>query len=285
MNRKNISTLISEAMAIENQEAKEAGALGYMCRALVQATLPHRNVLGNEFTRTNGEFTLSLMAPSAVGLPYGALPRLLMAWMATEAVRTKEREILLGDSLSEFMRKIDFEISGGKRGGITRVRNQMERLSSCYISCSYTDKELSQRKSILIADEYSLWWEPKQPDQITLFESTVTLSQKFFDEITNSPVPIDLRALSALRGSAMALDIYTWLTYRNSYLKKPTVIPWGALQMQFGSEYKRTTDFKANFLKHLKKVITIYPDANVSDNPNGLLLMPSRTHIPLIVSR
>ena len=61
MNIDNINKLITEAFAIEAEEAKEAGALGYMARALTQATMPHRNVGGNEFTRENGAFTLSML--------------------------------------------------------------------------------------------------------------------------------------------------------------------------------------------------------------------------------
>ncbi len=37
-------------------------------------------------------------------------------------------------------------------------------------------------------------------------------------------VPIDLRALNALKGSPLALDIYSWLTYRMSYLRKPCLL-------------------------------------------------------------
>ena len=40
-------------------------------------------------------------------LPFGNLPRLLLAWVCIEAVRTGSREIILGKSLSEFMRKLD----------------------------------------------------------------------------------------------------------------------------------------------------------------------------------
>ena len=47
-------------------------------------------------------------------LPYGNLPRLLLAWVCTEAVRTQCRELVLGKSLSEFMRKLDiYSDSGG----------------------------------------------------------------------------------------------------------------------------------------------------------------------------
>ena len=49
----NIDKVIAESLAIETEEAKKAGALGYMARSLVQATIPHKRVLGNEFVRKN----------------------------------------------------------------------------------------------------------------------------------------------------------------------------------------------------------------------------------------
>jgi hypothetical protein len=277
---KTLDKLITEALAIEAQAAKEAGALGYMSRSLVQATLPHKQAKGTEFTRTNGAFTLSLMAPSKVGLPYGSIPRILIAWIATEAVKSKNRELILGDSLSKFMEQLGLGRTGGEKGDITRLKNQMQRLFSCYISCTYTDDEMATGRNLLIADDYKLWWHPKDPNQISLFESTVTLSQRFYDELINNPVPIDIRALKALKRSPMALDVYCWLTYRMSYLKRPTVIPWEALQMQFGADYSHTRNFKIAFLEQLRKVTTIYREPNVSDQENGLLLRPSPTHIP-----
>ena len=46
-------------------------------------------------------------------LPYGNLPRLLLAWVCTEAVRTQSRVLILGDSVSEFMRKLDIYSTSG----------------------------------------------------------------------------------------------------------------------------------------------------------------------------
>lgn len=279
---KNINELISEALAMEIEEAKEAGQLGFMARSLVQATMPHRKIEGNEFKRTNGAFTLSMLAPSDIGLPYGSIPRVLLAWLTTEAVKTKEREIILGDSLSSFIRELDLGVpTGGRTGNITRLREQMTRLFGCFISCSYVDENLTALKNIMIADDCKLWWLPKEPDQIQLFSSTVTLSQKFFEEITQNPVPIDLRALKVLKQSPLALDIYCWMTYRMSYLRKPTVIPWASLQMQFGSDYARLRDFKSAFLEQLRKVVLLYPELNVSEEPHGLLLRPSKTSITM----
>jgi hypothetical protein len=92
-------------------------------------------------------------------------------------------------------------------------------------------------------------------------------------------VPIDIRALRALRRSPMALDIYCWLTYRMSYLRKPTLIPWFALEAQFGADYSRTRAFREAFLEHLKSVLVIYPGAKVEPLPDGLELRPSPTHV------
>ena len=57
--------------------------------------------------------------------------------------------------------------------------------------------------------------------QAALWGSVVTLSPGFFSAVTERPVPVDFRALKALR-SPLALDIYCWLTYRMSYLERPS---------------------------------------------------------------
>jgi len=246
MEQKNIDKLVQAALAIEVEEAREAGALGYMSRALVQATMPHRKTEGNEFTRRNGAFTMSLLAPSHVGLPYGSIPRLLVSWVTTEAVRTGERELVLGDNLSEFMRELDMVPTGGRWGTVTRLKDQMRRLFASSVTCTYDGDDGFAIESVRVVDSARLWWDPKSPDQTSLWESSLTLGERFFDEITQRPVPIDLRVLKALRRSPLAIDIYCWLTYRMSYLKRVTVIPWEALQAQFGADYSRTRDFSIN---------------------------------------
>lgn len=274
-----LDRLISDALAIEAEEALKAGALGFMARALVQATLPHKRVVGNEFTRRNGAFTLNLLAPSAVGLPYGTVPRLLLAWLTTEAVRTRSRELVLGDSLSSFMRELDMMPTGGRWGSITRLKTQTLRLFSTTVDCFYTSEERTGMVGYRIADQAMLWWHPKAPDQAALWQSTVSLSEPFFREVVEHPVPVDMRALRALKRSPMALDMYAWLTYRMSYLSRTTEIPWGALAAQFGSDYARLRDFKGAFLGELRKVLAVYPAARATEGDRGLVLKPSRPHI------
>lgn len=283
MDRKDIEKLISEALATEAEDAKKAGKIGYMGRAVVQATLPHKETPGNEFTRQNGNYSLTILAPSKVGLPFGTVPRLLMSWLTTEAVFTRSPVLELGPTLSAFMAELGLGRTGGKTGAITRLRNQTVRLFSSTISCQYGDETQDHGGGFKITKEYRLWWNPKSPDQMPLWKSSVTLSTDFFNEIITRPVPVDMLALKALKRSPMELDIYCWLTYRMSYLHKDTVIPWPFLQMQFGADYAQDAqglrDFKKNFLKRLKKVRSIYDKARVHNVDNGLLLRPSPPHV------
>jgi len=276
---KDLNEIITETLAIEIDDAKKAGKVGFISRALTQATLPHRPIAGNEFSRTNGNFTLSIISPSVIGLPYGNIPRLLVSWVTSEAVRVRSPILELGSSLSHFMRELGLIPSGGRWGGITRLREQMKRLFASSVTCIYSDSQRMDIYGVKIVSEANLWWDPKSPDQIPLWKSNLRLGQEFYNEIINNPIPIDMEALKSLKRSPMALDIYCWLTYRMSYLRKQADIPWPVLEMQFGADYARTIDFKVNFVKQLQSVLTIYPEAKVSTNEHGLVLKPSKPHV------
>ncbi len=271
--------LIASSLAIEAEAAKEAGQLGFMARALTQATMPHRKVDDNEFTRRNGAFTLTMQAPRAIGLPYGSTPRLLMAWLTTEAVRTRERELVLGDSMSAFMRELGYVPVSGKRGQNKVFKEQATRLFASSVSAIYRDDKRTSLVNRTIADAADLWWDPQSPDQAGLWRSTVLLSESFFKEVIERPVPVDLRVLKALKRSPLALDTYVWLTWRMSFMRDRTEIPWEALAAQFGSEYGRLRDFKAAFKAELKNVLMQYTSANVEERDAGLVLLPSSTHV------
>ncbi len=274
-----IDHLITEALAIEAEEARDAGALGFMARAMVQATLPHKQVAGNEFTRTNGNFSLTLLAPSKIGLPYGSIPRLLLSWITTEAVKTRERELELGHSLSQFMGELGLVPTGGRWGSITRLKNQMQRLFASSVTCTYDDGVTWALESVKPVDSARLWWEPRNPDQAALWKSIITLGERFYQEIIRAPIPVDMRALRALKRSPLALDVYLWLTYRMFYLRKPTIVRWESLSYQFGADYKVLRQFKAAFLRELKKVMLIYSEVRVRPEVTGLLIAPSKPHI------
>jgi hypothetical protein len=282
MNNENLNKLITEALAIEARDAKDAGALGFMARALVQATMPHSKIESNVFKRQNGAFKLTMLADPDIGLPYGSIPRLLIAWITTEAVRTKQRKLILGHNLCKFMSQLDLIPTGGRWGTITRLREQMKKLFSASVSCTYDDEKNWAIKNVQPVSQADLWWNPKNPEQATLFESSLILGEVFFEEIVSYPIPIDMEALKALKKSPMALDIYCWLTYRMSYLKNKTIVPWEVLKIQFGADYGRTRDFKRYFLNQLRSVNVVYPEVKLGMDDFGLILKPSKPHISKI---
>ena len=64
---------------------------GFMARMMALCSLPRTNP-GNRhrYVRRNGPYTLVMSAGGLCKLPYGNLPRLLIAWLCTEAVRTQK---------------------------------------------------------------------------------------------------------------------------------------------------------------------------------------------------
>ena len=100
-------------------EAREADPdLGFMARTMALCSLPRSNP-GNrkEYKRVNGPFTLYMVAGGGNKLPYGNLPRLLLAWVCTEAVQTRSRVLVLGCSLAEFMRSLGVYNSSARTWG------------------------------------------------------------------------------------------------------------------------------------------------------------------------
>ncbi len=92
--------------AVQIRQDPEAAEAAFMARQLVQCTLPHSNP-GDvpAWSRRNGNLTLGITPGwdfdknKSVGYPYGSIPRLLLFWVTTEALRTGSRRLKLGHSL------------------------------------------------------------------------------------------------------------------------------------------------------------------------------------------
>ena len=74
---------------------------GFMARMMALCSLP-RTTPGNrlQYKRVNGPYTLHMIAGGSNKLPFGNFPRLILAWVCTEAVRTQSRVLILGSALS-----------------------------------------------------------------------------------------------------------------------------------------------------------------------------------------
>ena len=267
--------------------------MGFMARLLALCSLPRTNP-GNQskYVRRNGPYTLGMTAGINSNLPFGNIPRLLLAWVCTEAVRTQNRVLVLGASLSEFMRKLGMEDrSGSARGDRTRLRNQMKRLFHCQIELIYEHEHGERFIASRIADRGELWWDPKRPTERMLWDSKIRLGEDFFNEIIHHPVPLDMNTLKAMKRSSLGLDLYLWLTYRTFTLKSPLRLSWRQLYRQFGvdpakASDKRTVDnFRTKCLRELTKIRVAWPELNYATAKGVLILYPSPPAIPAAKQR
>ena len=268
--------------SLESEDALTAGALGFMPRVLVLTTLPHRRPESHRFERVNGRHSLRLSTPRRIGLPYGTYPRLLLAYLTTEAVRTKNPKIDLGATPNDLARKLRLSTISGPRGTAQRLEEQLRRLLSMKLDWQ-TSMGLAPKSSgsAVVAAGGAAWFKPLRrllPRQPT-WRSHIELGQDFFQEITRSAVPVDLRAIRHLHRSPLAIDLYVWLTYRMSYLKRPTLIPWKSLEAQFGADYSRPRDFRTRLTAHLAHIVEIYPSVRLRWTGTGLWLFPSPPHV------
>lgn len=278
------------------QEPKEYDK-AFLTSRLVQVTLPHSNPGSVPiWKRQNGNLVLSIRPGwdneknKPLGYPYGSIPRLLLFWITTEVLRTKSRRIELGESLAGFIRDIGLNPStgGGKRGDSLRLKSQMERLFRSTISLERTSENGKRWVDMQVAPEGELWWNFKNPRQMTLFESWIELSEKFYDAIISTPVPLDKRALRALKRSPLALDLYAWATYKtfslnNQHDKEEQFIPWYLFANQLGAEYSSVNDFKRKAKQAFKKVLAVYPGLIIEDTQGGFIIKKGRPAIsPLI---
>lgn len=264
----------------------------FLARHLVQCTLPHRSP-GNVpvWSRRNGNVVLGIQpgvdveSGQSLGYPYGSIPRLVLYWMTTEACRQRQRRLELGHSLASYMRALGLDPSrGGKRSDATRLRGQLERLFGCRISFqqSLTEpgRQGTQWLHMEVAPRGELWWNPKQPEQGTLWGSWIELGEEFYQAITTAPVPLDMRALRAIKRSPLALDLYAWCAY-NAYRanKSGRTIwtTWDKLAKALGSEYGRETDFQQKVRRELRKVSAVFPGLRLGTKRGCLEILSTST--------
>ena len=253
-----------------------------MARTMALCSLPRSNP-GNrlQYKRVNGPFTLIMYSSGETKLPFGNFPRLILAWVSTEAVRTQSRELILGPSLAKFMKTLGVYHSSGGGNVHTKLRNQMKRLFGCTVSMIYKDEHGEQFVSSLIAERGEFWWNERKPDQSSLWDSKIYLGEAFFNEIIRHPVPLDMNTLTALKRSTLGLDLYLWLTYRTFALRAPLRLTWKQLYQQFGAHPAQASNnvtvqnFRREVLRELKKIKLAWSGLNYSTAKGVLILHPS----------
>ena len=270
---------VTDLVRIGDSDSQE---MGFMARLLTLCSLPRTDPGDRmQYKRQNGPYKLIMIAGGDNKLPFGNLPRLLLAWVCTEAVRTQEKRLVLGQSLAKFMQILGINSdSGGSRGDRTRLKKQIDRLFNCHIDMIYESREGKASAGGRLAPKTMLWWDFKQPNQDTLWTSWVELGEELFHEIVNHPMPIDMGILKALKRSSLGLDLYMWLSYKTFTLyrqgKKPERLAWDQLYRQFGSDPFLAADkitvqnFRKDVLREIAKLKLCWPELDVISTTGAL---------------
>lgn len=278
----------------------DAPDMGFMTRLLTLCSLPRTDPGDRlQYIRKNGPFKLVMIAGGDNKLPFGNLPRLLLAWVCTEAKRNHDRnpddpdrrKLYLGKSLAEFMEQLGIESnSGGKRGDRTRLRTQIDRLFNAHLDLIYQETGHKDSTGGRIADRTSLWWDYKQPDQQSLWKSFIIIGEALYTEIIDHPIPLDMNILKKLRRSSLGLDLYMWLSYKTFSLysrkQKPERLSWRQLYVQFGADPSKVddkdivNDFRRDALRELKKLKAAWPALNYGTPTGYLEVRPCAPSVP-----
>lgn len=255
---------------------------GYMYSGWCQTALPHRRPVDNAAIWKLETDSMTLLVepgirvahsgePIHVGVPFGAIARLILIYLQSEALRTGSRDVELGGSLRAFLGRLGISV-GGKTARL--VREQAERISRCRLTFHATRRGGSMLVNQNIVD-VAMFVDNSEEGQGSLFVETARLSETFFNQLKQHAVPLDEAAIRHIRNSSMALDVYCWLAYRLHSLTSEKPITWAALAGQFGAGIKLRKHFKAAFNESLQLALAVYRDARVEVSPTGLLLRPS----------
>ena len=286
-------------LSSEQAKANYQTDIGFSPVLFSQVSLPYRKPDKDAiyWERRNGEAALRvvpLLGKDSDGqvtrrYPFGVVPRLLVAYLTSEAKKNNSRTISLGANLNEFV-----QILGMGRGGQTAARLREQLAATFGSTIEFDGLVFEDGQSVLrhgyfrFADHWdeiinSTRRDGRTPDDLSKFGwvPEVQLSERYFKEIDDRSMPIDLKVLAAIRHSAMSIDIYLWLTHKMYSLESMTRVKWSDLQFQFGTQFERKRSFRAYFTAQLAIVQAVYPGLKVEATADFLILRPSPTSVTI----
>jgi replication initiator protein len=204
-----------ELVRIKREQADQA--LCFCSRPFVLCGLPVRRLPPAQlvYQRRNGQFILQITGHPDYGVPFGQ-DRIVPIFLATLAVQQKSPVIRFrsaGEMLALF---------GLHRGGTEyrRLIGAFERIFGSTIffgtDTARAAARIVQRSRFNFLREAQTWYNRKteQPVLSEEFENVIVLSDEFYREISDHPIPTDLEAIRVLSGSPAVLDFFMWLSYR-----------------------------------------------------------------------
>ena len=273
----------------QSKEIINAQDIGYTSKLFVQALFPYRKTDEEKRVIETAQGRIVVYADG--GLPYGKYPRLIMAYIITRAVENAGKlkagkidfeqavRIPLGHSMNHFLQAIGIHGrgTGGKKGTLSIVREQLLRLADARVTVKEDDGVRARGKHTQIMDEWDLWFDARDPNQGSFIESYIKLTPQFFQHIIEAPIPIDLAVLRQLT-KPRSMDIYIWLTVKQFWLSKNNrdsyLFTWDMMAQSFATKALTSSNDVAHFRTEIKKAITdvvsVWPECGIEADLEGV---------------
>jgi hypothetical protein len=277
-------SLVDIASAVMEEERQD---LGITYSGFALTALPHRRLPDDTPWERRGHRIRLLIEPGRLpvrnggfklyGVPYGSRARMILLYLQTRAIQTDSPEVELGRSMHDWLDRMGLSVGGQT---YRDIREQAARIAACNLTFAWEDEHgVGFEKGSIVKGGINFSIDPAGA-QGSLWEDRVRLSDAFFRELKDHPVPIWEPALRHIQNNSTSIDIYIWLAYRLHSLSRSITVTWPALFEQFGAGYARLRDFRKRFIEALQLALAVYPDAKVDINEVGLLMHPSAPPIP-----
>ena len=261
--------------------------ISYNARPFVLCGLPVRQPPKDQLihTRRNGNFLLEITADPRFGLPYGQ-DRLIPIWLATLALQQKGPTLHF-DSPSQFLDYFRLRKDGSQ---YRRMKAAFQRVFAATIFFGTED----QLKKHLVVDwsrfhffdEMQLWFNREDGVQLATQETpcnVVVLSEAFYRELAEHPIPVERDGVAALAHAPGLLDFYIWMTWKTWTVNgQPARVPLfglNGLTNQLGTkQYSLDRLFRHKITQWISHVKHLWPEcpAYISEDGHFLVLGFSR---------
>lgn len=169
----------------------------YQHSILCQTGLPYRDpgADARAWDRKQGNAALRVSAGEAlnpetgqweqIGLPWGPKARLVLLHLNSEAIRTRNPRVDVGESLTAFVKRLGLDAKGRN---IASIKDQVGALSAATIRMAFSGPLGSYQLDSKVVSGFELWM-PKDERQRVLWPSYVDLSLDYFASLTAHAVP------------------------------------------------------------------------------------------------
>ena len=199
--------------------------------------------------------------------PHGIKGRLVLMHLHGEAWRTGNPMIHLGERLDAFIERITgHRPSARERAALLdQVRAMAE--SRIYMAIATTREDIPIRQQANVSIISGMYGQKAKDDAFRIeTPEFIRLDDIYFEYLAKHSVPLDEGAIRALRHSAAALDLYTWIAHRVHRVPpwREDRFSWQEFREQCSARYARLADFKRFFRRHFRAVQAVYPEANAT---------------------